>query len=190
MTKANKTEVRLAGFGGQGIVLASVVFGTAAVTRGGLEACQTQSYGSEARGGECQAEVIVSREPILSPISERNDILVAMSRQALEKYLPRLRPGGALLFDPEFVAPPGRPDITCHEVPATRRAGELGAALCANMVMVGFLQEATGLFAPDALKEVIAESVPARFRDVNLAAAECGMALARTTGARLGGENP
>ncbi len=78
MMEQERITLQLCGFGGQGIVLASVILGTAAVTRAGLNAVQTQSYGSEARGGECQAELILARGPIHSPLADRVDILVAM----------------------------------------------------------------------------------------------------------------
>jgi 2-oxoglutarate ferredoxin oxidoreductase subunit gamma len=178
-------NVQFCGFGGQGVVLASVIFGTTAVTKAGLEACQTQSYGSEARGGECQAQVIVSRHPINSPLIEVTDLLVAMSRQALEKYLPRLRPGGTLIFDPDLVSAPPSGDFTALEVPATRLAGALGNSLAANMLMLGFLQNATGLFSEEDFLAVITENVPARFVDVNLAAARRGMDLARQKRVRI-----
>ena len=116
---AGQTNLQLCGFGGQGIVLAAVIFGTTAVTKAGMNTVQTQSYGSEARGGECQAEVIVSNQTIESPTADMMDILLAMSQAALDKYLPRLRPGGTLIFDPEFVVKPDRSDITKIEVSAT-----------------------------------------------------------------------
>jgi 2-oxoglutarate ferredoxin oxidoreductase subunit gamma len=175
---ARALSVQLCGFGGQGVVLASVILGTTVVTKAGLEACQTQSYGSEARGGECQAQVIISHAPIDSPHAEQSDLLVAMSQQAFEKYMPRLRSGGSLVFDPELVSAPATNGITAYGVPATQIAGELGTTLAANMVMLGFLQRATQLFSEADVLGVISENVPARFRDVNLAAARRGIELA------------
>ena len=92
MKPKDRVTVQFCGFGGQGIVLSSVVFGTAAVTRAGLNGVQTQSYGSEARGGECQAELILLKESDQFALGRRVDILVAMSQSALDKYLGRLRP--------------------------------------------------------------------------------------------------
>ncbi len=174
----DRINIQFCGFGGQGIILLAVIFGTTAVTKAGMNAVQTQSYGSEARGGECQAEVIVSEETIGSPLADQMDILVSMFQSALDKYLPRLRPGGTLIFDPEFVERPDRSDITAIEVPATQTAGELGVKLAANMVMLGFLQQATGLFTEDNILEIIRENVPQRFVDVNIEAAKRGSSLA------------
>jgi 2-oxoglutarate ferredoxin oxidoreductase subunit gamma len=177
-----RLNVQFCGFGGQGIVLSGVILGTAAVTKANLNAIQTQSYGSEARGGECQAEVIVSRETIDSPLADEMNIVVAMSQSALAKYLHRLKSGGTLIIDPEFVSPPERTDVTTNEVPATQIADETGLKLAANMVMLGFLQQATGLFTEEHLLTTIRENVPERFIDANLEAARRGMALAKAGG--------
>jgi len=175
----SRINLQFCGFGGQGIVLAAVIFGTTAVTRAGLNAVQTQSYGSEARGGECQAEVIVSSRLIESPTAENVDILVAMSQAALDKYLPRLRKNGTLIFDPELVKQPEGSDIRAIAVPATRFAEEIGLKLVANMVMLGFLQEATNLFTEEHLLDIVKDNVPARFVDLNLQAVKRGRALAK-----------
>ncbi len=182
----NNVTVQFCGFGGQGIILSSVILGSAAVTKAGLYAVQTQSYGSEARGGECQAEVMIGKEPIDSPVADQSDILVAMSQSALKRYLPRLKPGGNLFYDPEFIEAPGeRKDIRVHAVPATRIAAEEGAKLAANMVALGFIQQATGLFQAEDLFGAIRENVRERFIEVNLKAAQRGMDLAKAQGVRV-----
>jgi len=172
-------SIRFCGFGGQGIVLSAVIFGTTAVTKAGLNAVQMQSYGSEARGGECQAEVIVSAHPIDSPLADSMDVLVAMSQSALDKFFASLKEEGMLIIDPEFVDRPAGVKQAVFEVPSTRIATENGAKLAANMVMLGFLQQKKTLFSAEDLKAVIADTVPAAFRDVNLRAVESGMQWAR-----------
>lgn len=181
----DRINMQFCGFGGQGIILSAVVFGTTAVTKAGMNAVQTQSYGSEARGGECQAELIVSKETVGSPLADQMDILISMSQSALDRYLQRLRSGGTLIFDPELVERPDRTDITAIEVPATQMAGEIGVKLAANMVMLGFLQQATRLFTEKNLLETIREDVPERFIDVNLEAARRGIELAKNAGTVL-----
>ncbi len=175
----DQVTIQFCGFGGQGIVLSSVILGTTAVLRAGLNAVQTQSYGSEARGGECQAELILSRKPILSPVADQLDILVAMSQPALNQYLKRLKPGGALIFDPEYVTRPDRVDIQVISVAATEAAGQLGNKIVANMFMLGFIQQLTGLITADALGEIIGENVPQKYLTLNQKAAQSGMALAK-----------
>lgn len=182
---SGRINIQFCGFGGQGIVLLAVLFGTTAVTKAGRYAVQTQSYGSEARGGECQAEVIVSKEIIHSPLADQMDILVAMSQSALDKYLPRLKPEGYLFYDPEYVAEPERSDIKCFRVPATQIAGDLGVTLAANMVLLGFIQQATGLFSADNMLAIVGENVPEKFIDVNLEAAKRGSALAKDAGVKV-----
>jgi len=177
--RKDRVTLQFCGFGGQGIVLSSVVFGTAAVIRAGLNAVQTQSYGSEARGGECQAELILSDGPIHSPLADRVDILVAMSQLALDRYLDRLSPGGTLIIDPELVEKPDRSDIQVTQVPATEIASQIGPRIIANMVMLGFLQQATGLMSADDLYDTIRGNVPRKYLKVNLEAARRGVALAR-----------
>jgi len=179
MMRRGRVTLQFCGFGGQGIVLSSVIFGTAAVTRAGLNAVQTQSYGSEARGGECQAELILSEEPIHSPLADGVDILVAMSQLALDRYLDRLRSGGTLILDPELVESPKRSDIRIAEVPATQIASEIGPRIVANMVVLGFLKQATGLISQDDLYETIRGNVPEKFLTVNLQAAKRGIGLAK-----------
>ena len=146
---------------------------------------QTQSYGSEARGGECQAEVIVSNNIIGSPLADEMDILVAMSQSALDKYLPRLKKNGTLVLDPEFVTRPHLADFQIIEVPATQIAGELGVKLAATMVMLGFLRKATGLFTEQDMMDAVRENVPVKFVKVNLSAAIRGNALAKELGISL-----
>ena len=178
MTDPRRINLQFCGFGGQGLVLSATVLGTAAV-RAGLFGVQTQSYGSEARGGECQAELSVSPGPVRSPSPDEVDVLVAMSQAALDRYLPRLRRGGALILDPQFVTRPKRNDVRILEVPVTRIASEeLGLPIVANMVLLGFLRQATGLVPEDTLLEAIRENVPERFREANLKAAARGKALA------------
>jgi 2-oxoglutarate ferredoxin oxidoreductase subunit gamma len=171
-------NIRFCGFGGQGIVLSAIVLGTAAVTRRNLYAVQTQSYGSEARGGQCQAELIISDKPINSPITEKKDILIVLFQSALDRYLPSLREGGILIIDPKLVTPPPPNKIKVLQVPATETAIQLGNRIAANMVVLGFLQESTQLIQKEDLIEVIKETVSERFLDLNLWAVNAGAGLA------------
>ena len=184
--RQERVRLQFCGFGGQGIVLSSIILGTAAVLTADLNAVQTQSYGSEARGGECQAELVLAREPIHSPLADEMDILVAMSQSALDRYLDRLRAGGTLIIDPELARAPVRTDVRIAPVPATEIATELGARIAANMVMLGFLQQATGLISREGLFDTIRSNVPQKFVKVNLLAAERGISLAQEQGFAVG----
>ena len=109
-------RITLCGFGGQGIILSAVILGTTAVTKGDLYAVQTQSYGSEARGGQCQAELIIDKKAINSPVAEKKNLLVAMFQTAYEKYIPTLEEDGVLVIDPGLVTNQTCPIANTFEV--------------------------------------------------------------------------
>ena len=175
-------QISLCGFGGQGIVLSSVILGTAVVTKGDLYAVQTQSYGSEARGGQCQAELIVDTQPVASPVSDAKDILVCLFQDAYNRYIPSVKNDGMLVIDPGLVTNPDR-NIPCtYEIPATEIAVNLGNRMAANMVMLGFLCESTGILKLDDLKAVVTDHVSERFRELNMKAVDAGADYARNNG--------
>src|SRR5450759_1208718 len=103
LTKLGLTEIRVAGFGGQGVILAAIVIGKAAAIFEGAYATMTQSFGPEARGGSSAAQVILSGEPILYPYVTQPDILVVMSQEAYKVFSPQLKPGGILIVEQELV---------------------------------------------------------------------------------------
>ncbi|MDR1730687.1 MAG: 2-oxoacid:acceptor oxidoreductase family protein [Synergistaceae bacterium] len=181
--KLKNTSIRFCGFGGQGIILAAVVLGDALVIHRGLYAAQTQSYGSEARGGQCQSELMVSEEPILTPVRASNDILVAMFQTAFNTYVSSLRKGGLLLVDSELVALPAAgaipPETVSFRVPATEEAQKLGNRMAANMVMLGYFAGVTDMVTVEQLDAALAENVRAAFLDLNKKAVRRGFELAR-----------
>lgn len=176
-----QTSIRFCGVGGQGIILSSVLLGEAAVTKEGLYAAQSQSYGSEARGGQCQSEVVLSKEPIGTPTNERNDILVVMFQGAYDSHKHELKEGGTLFVDSELVPELGEldPSITVWRVPATETAVRLGSRMAGNMVMLGFFQEKTGLVSRESLVATIRDSVKERFVEINTRAFDEGVRLAK-----------
>ena len=137
-------RITLCGMGGQGIILSAVLLGTTAVTKANKYAVQTQSYGSEARGGQCQAELIIDRSPINSPIAPKKNLLVALFQTAYEKYIDDLEEDGVLVIDPQLVTRQTRKVAHTFEVPATQIAVDLGNRMAANMVMLGFLSQCLG----------------------------------------------
>ena len=167
-------EVRFGGFGGQGIVLSSVVLGLAAVYDEKY-ASQRASYGSEARGGRCKSEVIISEVEISYPIIDNLEILVVMSQQAFDSYIVELKPGGTLIVDSGLVDNPDkRGDVEVVKVPAAKIADSLGNRIVANMILLGALQAKTGIVNLDSLKRSISESVPERYIELNLRAVDMG----------------
>ncbi len=172
-------SIRFSGFGGQGIILISVLLGTAAVTKRDLYAVQTQSYGSEARGGQCQAEIIISEHPIHSPSTQHNDVLVSLFQSALDKYISSLKTGGILIVDPKLVTEIPSDSYSTYQVPATETAIQIGNRIAANMVILGFLQPLLNIVSADDLKVVIKETVKEKFIDVNIKAFDAGLSFAR-----------
>jgi 2-oxoglutarate ferredoxin oxidoreductase subunit gamma len=169
------TEIRLAGFGGQGVILSAIVIGKAASVFQGGFATMTQSFGPEARGGACSAQVILSDVPILYPYVTRPDILVVMSQEAYSKFVPELKDDGILIVEQDLVRLSEiKPATRVFSVPATRLAEELGKRMVLNIVMVGFFAAVTGLVAPQALRKAVADSVPPSFQELNLKAFDKG----------------
>lgn len=169
------TEIRIAGFGGQGVILSAIVIGKAASIHQGGYATMTQSFGPEARGGACSAQVILSDQPILYPYVTRPDILVVMSQEAYTRFSPELKDNGLLIIERDLVRVSELQEGTrLFSVPATRLAEELGKRMVLNSVMVGFFGAVAGLLDPESLRKAIADSVPASFRELNLRAFDRG----------------
>jgi 2-oxoglutarate ferredoxin oxidoreductase subunit gamma len=171
-------ELRIAGFGGQGVILSAHILGRAAAICEGGYATMTQSYGPEARGGAASAALIVSDEPILYPYLTNPDILVVMSQEAYTRFTPDLKPGGILLVEEDLVRLENLPQhLKVYGIPATRLAEKLGKKMVLNVVMVGFLCGVCKLVSEEACRKAVGDSVPARFRDLNLAAFDEGYAF-------------
>ena len=174
-TKLGLTEIRIAGFGGQGVILAAVVIGKAAAIFEGAYATMTQSFGPEARGGSSAAQVILSGEPILYPYVTPPDILMVMRQEAYAVFSPQLKPGGILIVEQELVRIAQPPKgVRFYGVPATRLAEELGRKVVLNIVMVGFFAAVTHMLAPDSLRQAVADSVPPAMQKLNLQAFDKG----------------
>lgn len=172
------TEIRFAGFGGQGVILAGMIIGRAASIHDGKYVTLTQSFGPEARGSACSVQLIVSPEPILYPYLTRPEILVVMSQEAYTRFAPGLRPGGTLIYEDELVMLNGTTDPRrSFGIPATRFAEELGRKLVLNVVMVGFTAALTGIASPEAVRQAVRESVPPGTESLNLRAFEKGFAF-------------
>ena len=185
------TEIRIAGFGGQGVILAAVVIGKAAAIFEGGYATMTQSFGPEARGGSSSAQVILSSEPILYPYVAQPDVLVVMSQEAYTRFAPQLKPGGILIAERELVKMDPIPSgELVYTVPATRLAEELGRKVVLNIVMVGFFGAVTKLVEPDALRQAVADSVPPAMQKLNLQAFDKGFEYGSALMAEIGaGDN-
>ncbi len=171
-------DIRVAGFGGQGMIMAGLLIGKAAALYDGKEAVLTQSYGPEARGGASNANIIISDEPIDYPLVTHPDYLLAMFQEAYERHRPSLVEGGVLLIESDLVKP--FPDEGPHRgIPATRIAEELGRRIVANVVAVGFFSGATGLISPEAGEQSIRNTLRPKLVDLNLKAFNAGYEWAK-----------
>jgi 2-oxoglutarate ferredoxin oxidoreductase subunit gamma len=171
----DKQEIRLAGFGGQGIVLSGHILGKAATLFEKKNAVFTQSYGPEARGGSCSADVVVSDGVIHYPKVVQPHVLVVMSQGALVTYGGTIGPGSMMIIDEDLVSleedPPG---ITVYRVPFTSIAEELGRRIVANIVMLGALTALGGIVNYDSAKESVLSSIPKGTEKLNIAAFDKG----------------
>lgn len=169
------TEIRVAGFGGQGVIMAASVIGKAASIVDGNFATMTQNFGPEARGGACSAQLILSEKPILYPYVTSPDIMIVMSQEAYGKFAKELKPNGMMLIEQDLVRVTDIPRGTLvYGVPATRLAEQLGKRMVSNIVMVGFFGAITGLLTRESLHKAVELSVPSAYQELNAKAFDKG----------------
>ena len=169
-----KKEIRICGFGGQGVILAGFIIGKAASVFMDYQAVQSQSYGPEARGGAARSEVIISDEKIGYPRPLGVDLLVAMSQQSFDTYRDDIDKDTIIIVDPELVKNHdiGRPVYKIH---AQQIAESLGNKIVTNIVMVGASTSIFKLLDPEAVKRSVLDSVPSRFKELNEKAYQRGL---------------
>jgi 2-oxoglutarate ferredoxin oxidoreductase subunit gamma len=171
----SRYEIRLAGSGGQGLILAGIILAEAAGVYDGKFVCQTQSYGPEARGGASKAEVVISDDEIDYPKAIQPDVLLAMNQKSLDTYIGDLKPGGALLVDADLVKEVPLSQVVA--LPFTRIAREdLGKTMVANIVALGALAQFTGAVSLKSLEVAVLARVPKGTEDLNRRALAAGIA--------------
>jgi len=181
-------EVRIAGFGGQGIILAAMVLATAAGIYEDKEVAQTQSYGPEARGGAARAEVVISDDKITYTKAMNPDILVVMSQPALDRYLADVDRSRALVIADSTLVTNLPGDVSnLYALPATRLAEEiLGKRIVANMVMLGAMAAFSDIVGYESLTKALADNVSPSALGLNLKALELGFKQAQGLKTRKG----
>jgi 2-oxoglutarate ferredoxin oxidoreductase subunit gamma len=169
----DRYEVRLAGEGGQGMILAGVILAEAAAIHDGLNAVQTQSYGPEARGGASRSEVIIARGEIDYPKVIAADLLLCMSQEACDVFYPQVKDEGCIIVDSSKVS--RIPTHRAIAVPISQIAEEVtGRQLTASIVALGLVASLTGLVSRDAMEKAVSERVPAGTEEMNLKALAAG----------------
>jgi len=177
VNKMVRYEVRIGGFGGQGVVTMAVVAGETASLYDKKYVVQTQSYGPEARGGASKSEIVISDEEVDYPKVQAPDVFVVLSRAAYLEYIHGLKDDGILIIDEDLVEIEGNlPEtVKVYKIPATRIADkEVGSKQATNVVMLGALTVITKILSVEGLKARIEERWP-RFLKTNMLALELGM---------------
>lgn len=170
-----RTEIKIGGFGGQGVILSGYIIGRAAAIFDNKYATMIQAFGPEARGSACSAQIIVSPAPVQYPYITTPEIMVLMSQEAYTKFSPELSHGGILITEQDLVVPRNlRKDVRHFTVPATRFAEEIGKRMVLNIVMIGFMTAVTGIVGVDAMRQAVRVSVPKGTEDLNARAFEKG----------------
>jgi 2-oxoglutarate ferredoxin oxidoreductase subunit gamma len=170
-----RREIRITGYGGQGVIKTGYIFGKAAAIHDGLNSTMTQSFGPEARGSACASALVIDEGEIAYPYLRATDVLVALSKEGYEKYESELKDDGVLVYDVDLVEPqPPRGKMKQHGIPATRIAEELGNRIVQNIVAVGFATAATGIVSKEAARQAVESSVPERMIEMNMKAFERG----------------
>jgi 2-oxoglutarate ferredoxin oxidoreductase subunit gamma len=171
--QVDRFEVRLAGEGGQGMILAGVILAEAAVVYDGLNAVQTQSYGPEARGGASRSEVVIARGEIDYPKVMVPDLLLCMSQEACDKFYSRVKESGCIIVDSSTVS--RVPSLRAIAVPISQIAEEAtGRRITASMVALGLMCGLSGVVTREALTKALTERVPAGTEEMNVKALAAG----------------
>ncbi len=171
------TQILIAGFGGQGVLFA----GKFLAYKGLMENKQLSwlpSYGPEMRGGTANCSVIISDEPVGSPIVSKPDVLIVMNLPSLDKYEKDVVPGGKIFVDSTLIERKvERTDVDVYYIPATQLAIDIGAPTLANMIMTGKVIKETGVVSYDEIEKTLEKIISARkanLKDINFKALETG----------------
>lgn len=174
---AERKEIRLAGSGGQGLILAGVILAEAVGIHEGKFVAQTQSYGPEARGGASKSEVVISDQEIDYPKAVKPDILLVMNQTACDLYIFDVKPGGSLIVDSSLVH--HLPTSLAVALPFTKIARELGHEMMANVVALGALATLTGVVSLPNLEAALLARVPPGTKKLNKQALQAGVKAAK-----------
>jgi len=169
-----RKEIRVVGFGGQGVVLSGFIIGRACAIEAGQHATMIQSFGPEARGSACSATLVVSGDEVLYPYIRRPDYLVVMSAEGYEKYAGELKDDGTLVHEKDLVHPVCKDGQPAFGVPSTRIAEQLGRPVVQNIVMLGFFAAVSRIVSREQMRVAVKASVPAGTEELNLKAFDAG----------------
>ena len=174
---SKRYEMRFAGSGGQGVILASVILAEAAVIAG-FQTVQSQAYGPEARGGVSKAETVVSRDKIWYSKVTRPNFLLVLTQASADKYARELAEDAVVMLDDSLETPADLDPSRVITISILRTAAEkVGKAFTANIVAVGAINAALRLFSDEELMEAVKRHIPAGTEEINKKALAEGAAL-------------
>ncbi len=172
----NRTEIRITGYGGQGVVLSGYIIGRACAIHSGKHATMIQSFGPEARGSACSATLSLSDTEVLYPYITQPDIFVVMSGEGYDMYGDELKDDGILVYEKSLVKPKIKKNQKAFGVHSMRIAESLGRIIVQNIVMIGFFAAAAGVISREDMREAVKASVPPGTEELNLKAFDAGCA--------------
>ena len=170
----SRTEIRITGFGGQGVVLSGYIIGRACAINAAQHATMIQSFGPEARGSACSATLTVSSTEVLYPYIDRPDVFVVMSSEGYEMYRDELKDTGTMVYEKDLVHPTFKEGQLAFGVPSTRIAESLGRPIVQNIVMLGFFTAVSKIVTREEMREAVKDSVPPGTEELNLKAFDAG----------------
>lgn len=175
-----KKEIIISGFGGQGVLSMGKILAYSGLMEG-KEVTWMPAYGPEQRGGTANVTVIVSDERISSPVLSRYDVAIVLNQPSLDKFLPRVKPGGILIYDGYgIINSPTRDDIKVYAINAMDKAAEMKNAKVFNMIVLGALLRVCPVVSTEGLQKALYKSLPERHHGLiplNMQAVEEGMKL-------------
>ncbi|UCF33530.1 MAG: 2-oxoacid:acceptor oxidoreductase family protein [Phycisphaerales bacterium] len=170
----SRTEIRITGYGGQGVVLSGYIIGRACAINANKHATMIQSFGPEARGSACSATLSVSDTEVLYPYISRPDVFIAMSSEGYGKFKDELKDDGVLVYEKDLVHPTLKEGQPAFGVSSMRIAEMLGRPIVQNIVMLGFFAAVTKIVSHDEMREAVKASVPPGTEELNLKAFDAG----------------
>ena len=171
-------EIRIAGSGGQGVILAAVILAEAGLIAG-KNVAQTQSIGPEARGGMCRSEVVITDGKIGFYKVRKPTFTLVLTQQSMDQYTKVFPETSILMADDSLKVPEGLPPgVKVIMLPILHTANEvIGKAFTANIVALGAINKATSLFTDETMREAVGRHLPAGTEEINFKALEMGAGL-------------
>lgn len=178
-------EIIIAGFGGQGVLSMGKILAYSGLMED-KEVTWMPAYGPEQRGGTANVTVIVSDEPISSPVLSSYDVAIVLNQPSLDKFEPKVKPGGILIYDGfGIINPPTRKDINVYRINAMEKAAELKNSKVFNMIVLGGLLTVCPVVSTDGLNKALFKTLPERHHHLiplNMEAVKAGMDIIEKVG--------